>query len=65
MQLALCLGKLEIPFADSRDSKGFATFFGILPEQLIVPGLAPNNFWFFNISSYPIEAVGAIFTCGA
>ena len=65
VEMATCLAQLNVPYGDSRDSKGLGRFFGILPEQLLVPDLAPKDLWFFKITYYPVEVVCLVSTCSS
>ena len=55
--MGICMQNLNVTAGDSRDEHGRGRFFGVVPEQMIVPNLVPKSLWFFGYSYYPVEVV--------
>ena len=55
VEIGKCLANVNVTAGDSRDEKGRARFFALVPDQIVVPGTKDPDFWYWKNQFYPSE----------
>ncbi len=55
VEIGKCLANVNVTAGDSRDEKGRARFFALVPDQIVVPGSKDPDFWYWKNQFYPSE----------
>ena len=55
IEMGKCMENLGVEAGDSRDPEGRPRFFPFITERHLIPGLIPNNSWYWKWQLYPEE----------
>jgi glycoprotein-N-acetylgalactosamine 3-beta-galactosyltransferase len=57
LEMGQCLQNVGIEAGDSRDSLGRERFHPFIPEHHLIPGMVPQNNWYWSYNYYPTKEV--------